>query len=48
MENQTEPSLQLPAQLSTYAPEVDWLYDLIYATSIIFFVMIFIGILSWM
>ena len=39
MENQTvEPSLQLPAQLSTYAQEVDWLYDFIYATSIIFFV----------
>ena len=38
MENQTEPSLQLPAQLSTYAPEVDWLYDGIYATSIVFFV----------
>ena len=48
MENQTEPSLQLPAQLSTYAPEVDWLYDFIYVTSIVFFVGIIGAMLAFM
>ncbi|MBN8613766.1 MAG: cytochrome c oxidase subunit II [Deltaproteobacteria bacterium] len=38
MENQTEPSLQLPAQLSTFAPEVDWLYHFIFWVSVVFFV----------
>lgn len=38
MENQTEPSLQLPAQLSTFAPDVDWLFNFIFVVSLIFFV----------
>lgn len=38
MENQTEPSLQLPAQLSTFAPMVDELYMFIFWVSLVFFV----------
>ncbi|GAB4198016.1 MAG: cytochrome c oxidase subunit II [Sandaracinaceae bacterium] len=38
MENQTEPSLQLPAQLSTFAPETDWVFYFIFWTSVVFFV----------
>ncbi|MBX7190877.1 MAG: cytochrome c oxidase subunit II [Sandaracinaceae bacterium] len=38
MENQTEPSLQLPAQLSTFAPDVDWLFQFIFWVSVVFFV----------
>jgi cytochrome c oxidase subunit 2 len=38
MENQTEPSLQLPAQLSTFAPDIDWLYHFIFWVSVVFFV----------
>ena len=38
MENQTEPSLQLPAQLSTFAPDVDWLFNFIFWVSVVFFV----------
>ena len=38
MQNQTTPSFQLPAQLSTFAAEVDWLYDFISVVSLIFFV----------
>ncbi len=38
MQTQTVPSFQLPAQLSTIAPEVDWLYDFISIISLIFFV----------
>lgn len=38
MQTQTTPSFQLPAQLSTIAPEIDWLYDFISVISLIFFV----------
>jgi cytochrome c oxidase subunit 2 len=38
MQTQTTPSFQLPAQLSTFAPEVDWVYDFISIISLIFFV----------
>lgn len=38
MENQTEPSLQLPAQMSTFAPEVDGIYMFIFWVSVVFFV----------
>jgi len=38
MQTQTTPSFQLPAQLSTIAPEIDWLYDFISVVSLIFFV----------
>jgi cytochrome c oxidase subunit 2 len=38
MQTQTTPSFQLPAQLSTIAPEIDWLYDFISIISLIFFV----------
>lgn len=40
MQTQTTPSLQLPAQLSTIAPQVDWLYDFIFWISVAFFVAI--------
>lgn len=33
-----EPTTQLPAQLSTLAPEIDWIYDFIFWTSVPFFV----------
>lgn len=38
MQTQTTPSFQLPAQLSTVAAEIDWLYDFISIVSLIFFV----------
>jgi cytochrome c oxidase subunit 2 len=38
MQTQTTPSFQLPAQLSTFAPEIDWVYDFISIISLIFFV----------
>lgn len=44
MQTQTTPSFQLPAQLSTIAPEIDWLYDFISVISLIFFV----GIVGFM
>lgn len=34
----THPSAQLPPQLSTYAPGVDWIYDFIFWVSVVFFV----------
>lgn len=34
----TTPTLQLPAQLSTIAPDVDWMYDFIFWVSVVFFV----------
>ncbi|MFO0680617.1 MAG: cytochrome c oxidase subunit II [Sandaracinus sp.] len=37
MQTQTTPSIQLPAQLSTLAPQVDWLYDFIFYVSLVFF-----------
>lgn len=38
MQTQTTPSFQLPAQLSTIAPEIDWIYDFIFYVSLVFFV----------
>lgn len=35
MENQTDPSFQLPAQLSTIAPEVDSLYSFLFGLSVV-------------
>jgi cytochrome c oxidase subunit II len=46
MQTQTTPSLQLPAQLSTIAAEVDWLYDFIFWVSVAFFVAI-VGTMIW-
>jgi cytochrome c oxidase subunit 2 len=43
---QPTPSLQLPAQLSTIAAEVDWLYDFIFWISVAFFVGI-VGTMVW-
>ncbi|MCS6858278.1 MAG: hypothetical protein NZM37_11250, partial [Sandaracinaceae bacterium] len=44
METRTTPSLQLPAQLSTFAPGVDWVYDFIFVISLV----LFIGIVGTM
>ena len=41
-----EATIQLPAQLSTLAPEVDWLYYFIYWVSVIFFVGI-VGVMMY-
>jgi cytochrome c oxidase subunit II len=38
MPNNLEPSLQMPPQLSTIAPSVDWLYYFIFWVSVVFFV----------
>jgi cytochrome c oxidase subunit 2 len=46
MQTQIQPQLQLPAQLSTIAPQVDWIYDFIFWTSVIFFVGI-VGTMVW-
>ena len=48
MENDTEPSLMLPAQLSTYAPEVDSLFHAISGVSLVFFVGITVTMLVFM
>lgn len=48
MENDTEPSLLLPAQLSTHAPEVDALFHAISAVSLVFFVGITVTMLIFM
>jgi cytochrome c oxidase subunit 2 len=37
-QNLTEPQQQLPPQLSTIAPEVDWVYDFIFWVDLVFFV----------
>jgi len=38
--------IQLPPQLSTYAPEVDWLYYFLFWISVAFFVAI-VGVMGW-
>ena len=48
MENDTEPSLMLPAQLSTYAPQVDSLFHSISGGSLVFFVGITVTMLVFM
>ena len=48
MENDTEPSLLLPAQLSTHAPEVDALFHAISGVSLVFFVGITVTMLIFM
>ena len=37
-ENITHPTTQLPPQLSTISPQVDWMYDFIFWVSVVFFV----------
>ncbi len=44
----TEPQLQLPPQLSTYAHEVDWVYDFIFVLSVISFVAIVAAMVYFM
>jgi len=44
--NQPPETIQLPAQLSTYAPEHDWLYYFIFWISVTFFVAI-VGVMGW-
>lgn len=42
----TEPTWQLPPQLSTFAPEIDWVYDFIFWVSVVSFFAI-IGAQVW-